>query len=446
MPHSAHRVHLGFGAVALAVSSIVAVSLVHGAGQESVPAVPPVPPPSPASPTEGTTVGSAFTYQGELSSGGVPADGSFEIGFTLWDAEAGGVTVGGPLAFPSVPVAGGRFMVELDFGVDALGAGPRWLEITVEGFTLSPRQAITPAPFAVRTRGIDVNDAGNVGIGVTASGGSSRLRVWNTEGVGAAIEAFSPGGSAVQAISDNTGNPAVFASNQDTEGTALFATVGGGQRVGQLGTPTVAVRGQAFDTANDWAAFFSGRSYLGERAFLGRTDPITSAEYFGVRAIVEGTNYGGMYVSTDGPDTRPFYGYAPGGVAQAWTTFDGADDTWKVFVNGVPRLLVNQENVRTVQGVPMPVATALVNNLGGIITGTAGLSVSYSGAPLHEYTVSVDGVDLQAAVVQVTRAFSTGGNLIPLHGDTSAGEQRVRFTNLSGGWSPSAFSIVIWRP
>ncbi|MCB1009371.1 MAG: ABC transporter permease, partial [Acidobacteria bacterium] len=47
-------------------------------------------------------------------------------------------------------VAGGRFMVDLDFGIEAFDGSARWLEITVEGETLAPRQPIASAPYAVR--------------------------------------------------------------------------------------------------------------------------------------------------------------------------------------------------------------------------------------------------------------------------------------------------------
>jgi len=32
----------------------------------------------------------SFTYQGRLTDGGTPANGTYEIQFTLWDASAGG--------------------------------------------------------------------------------------------------------------------------------------------------------------------------------------------------------------------------------------------------------------------------------------------------------------------------------------------------------------------
>jgi hypothetical protein len=93
-------------------------------------------------------LGSAFSYQGRLVNGGVPASGSYDFTFRLYDAAAGGAQIGGAVTLNGVAVAGGLFMVQLDFGPGAFG-GARWLEITVGGVTLSPRQPLTAAPAAL---------------------------------------------------------------------------------------------------------------------------------------------------------------------------------------------------------------------------------------------------------------------------------------------------------
>lgn len=115
-----------------------------------------------AAPAAGQSAATTFTYQGELSLGGQPADGAFDFGFSLFDAQGTGNQVGTTQTLLGVPVAGGRFTVELDFGGGAFDGAARWFEIAVDGSTLSPRQAVTPAPYSITTRGLFVDDTGNV--------------------------------------------------------------------------------------------------------------------------------------------------------------------------------------------------------------------------------------------------------------------------------------------
>lgn len=119
----------------------------------------------------------AFTYQGHLKQNGSPANGNFNMTFKLFDAPApGGTQQGSTLTFDGaggnpapVSVASGLFTVQLDFGVGPYTANQnRWLEIAVGGTTLTPRQALTPTPFALNTRGVNVASSGNVGIGTSA--------------------------------------------------------------------------------------------------------------------------------------------------------------------------------------------------------------------------------------------------------------------------------------
>jgi hypothetical protein len=129
--------------------------------------------------------GTAFTYQGWLTQSGVPLNGNADFQFSLWDAAGsgspptGGNQIGVMLAFdgagghpPPVTISNGRFTVQLDFGAPAFASDARWLQIAVRHpaasgsyATLSPRQKITPTPFALQTRGIVVDESGRAAIG-----------------------------------------------------------------------------------------------------------------------------------------------------------------------------------------------------------------------------------------------------------------------------------------
>jgi len=97
----------------------------------------------------------AFTYQGRLTTNGGPANGSHDFQFTLFGAPGGGSPVQNPVALSAVGVTNGLFTVLLDFGSDTFTGADRWLDIAVRPagggtFTpLTPRQPITPTPYAV---------------------------------------------------------------------------------------------------------------------------------------------------------------------------------------------------------------------------------------------------------------------------------------------------------
>jgi trimeric autotransporter adhesin len=102
--------------------------------------------------------GTAFTYQGRLDDGSGPANGLYDLRFALYDAPMAGTPQGEALTTGATAVSNGVFTVALDFGSQFSGAD-RWLEIGVrtnggEPFAiLSPRQALTPTPYAVYASG-----------------------------------------------------------------------------------------------------------------------------------------------------------------------------------------------------------------------------------------------------------------------------------------------------
>ncbi|MCB9861199.1 MAG: tail fiber domain-containing protein [Phycisphaeraceae bacterium] len=107
-----------------------------------------------------------FTYQGQLNQAGAPASGTYNVDVTLWSAATGGTQIGSIIGFNNLAVIDGTFAVQLDFGAESgIGAAPRWLEISINGTELSPRQLITGAPFAAQTRGMHVDASNRVGIG-----------------------------------------------------------------------------------------------------------------------------------------------------------------------------------------------------------------------------------------------------------------------------------------
>jgi hypothetical protein len=98
-----------------------------------------------------------FTYQGRLDSNGQPYNGTVGMDFRLYADESDGFPLATQLG-NSVQVDQGLFQVELDFGAQDYSS-ELWLEITVNGQALSPRQAISATPFAIHAAQAQVADS-----------------------------------------------------------------------------------------------------------------------------------------------------------------------------------------------------------------------------------------------------------------------------------------------
>ena len=109
--------------------------------------------------------GTALTYQGRLLDAGEPANGLFNVEFSLWDDPTAGNQIGATVMLNSLPISDGLFTAELDFGANAFNNTDRWLEIVVDGVPLAPRQPITRSPYSIQTRGIFVDQDQRVFVG-----------------------------------------------------------------------------------------------------------------------------------------------------------------------------------------------------------------------------------------------------------------------------------------
>jgi len=113
-------------------------------------------------------VGTAFTYQGYITDTGNPANGSYNLAFKLYNDASAGTQVGSTVTKNAVTVSEGYFTVELDFG-DWFDGTALWLEIGVQGpgdpgFTvLSPRQPLSPTPYAINADKLDGQHASDLG-------------------------------------------------------------------------------------------------------------------------------------------------------------------------------------------------------------------------------------------------------------------------------------------
>jgi hypothetical protein len=158
-------------------------------------------------------VGTAFTYQGQLTEGGSPANGTYDFRFALYDDPDFGSQVGSVVTIADEWVSNGLVTVQLDFG-NVYDGTALWLWVLVRPGDSSgpytplwPRQPLTAVPFALYA--LEAPGSGG--------GGNTLGQAYNEGGPGAgrtiiadagAVEVLGPDGliiaGAVQSGSSNS--------------------------------------------------------------------------------------------------------------------------------------------------------------------------------------------------------------------------------------------------
>lgn len=103
--------------------------------------------------TQASAVSTPFSFQGTLEDAGVAANGSYDLQFVMKTAT--GVALSAPITVEDVPVVGGVFTVQLDFGNGFFTGPDRRLGMSVRAGTssgaftaLSPDLPMNAAPYA----------------------------------------------------------------------------------------------------------------------------------------------------------------------------------------------------------------------------------------------------------------------------------------------------------
>jgi len=197
-------------------------------------------------------LGTAFTYQGRLNDGGSPANGSYDITFTLHDAATGNGVIAGPLTNNAVSMTNGLFTVSLDFGGGVFTGNALWLELGVRTngsnsfTTLSPRQPILPTPYALyasnSATALTAGSAATVVNGVVTTGTYANP-AWISSLAGTKISG-NIGGNAVgfsgSLVGDVTG----------TQGATVVSSVGGQSAANVAAGASAANTATSANTAN----------------------------------------------------------------------------------------------------------------------------------------------------------------------------------------------------
>lgn len=149
---------------------------------------------------------SGFTFQGRLTDGAAPANGVYDLTFTLYDALTGGAQVGPVQTANDLTVTAGLFTVTLNFG-DVFHGAQYYLSIQVRPGTstgaytiLTPREPVSAVPNAAYA---------------VEAGSASGLR-----GVG--VSAAAPASGDVLTFNGTVWGPAASGSGCDTPGICVY--------------------------------------------------------------------------------------------------------------------------------------------------------------------------------------------------------------------------------
>jgi len=179
-------------------------------------------------------LGTSFSYQGHLEDGGTPANGTYDLRFSLWDDSSVGSQVGSDVVKLGELVEDGLFTVELDFG-DLFDGTALWLEVEVNGpgdpdyTALSPRQALTAVPYAHYALNIPDHDHW----GEFWTGTGDGLTMTSSDGSGVVGHSSADREGGILGITDFDGMWIVFpppagvvgrVSDPDTNAVAIYGT------------------------------------------------------------------------------------------------------------------------------------------------------------------------------------------------------------------------------
>jgi hypothetical protein len=240
-------------------------------------------------------VGHTFSYQGRLESGSTMVNGACDFQFSLFNTADNGSQIGTTQTSSNVSVNDGYFTVMLDFGSDAFTGEARWLEIQVRcpggsgTYTkLTPRQEITPAPYAM-----------SLAPGTTISGTNQQvMRVINTASTGWANAVYG------EIHSNAVNSMAIYGFSKATEGWSNGVVGGtdspeGGGVVGYshvtTGSP-VGVQGDVWAPEGKGVAGYNHATTGWAPGVLGEShSPMGTGVYGAVLTTTEGVNSRGVY-------------------------------------------------------------------------------------------------------------------------------------------------------
>lgn len=212
-----------------------------------------------------SAVGSGFTYQGRLVDDGLAANGAYDFEFKLYDAPSGGTQEGLTVPVNDLMVVNGLFSTELDFDSGVYDGRGLYLQVSVRpgastgAYTdLSPRQALTAAPYALGLRFGALMRGSNIVSGLYVENNAPTCgRAISARSLGTGGPLVPDGCATVQAYNAalDRGYAIIATSNALTNGAGVAGFVNN-----SAGSSGVGVHGETYQT---------GYSTAGVRAIYG---------------------------------------------------------------------------------------------------------------------------------------------------------------------------------
>lgn len=285
-------------------------------------------------------VAAGISYQGRLTGpGGAPLNGMYAMRFVVYDDPLAGSALWDS-GNVNVTVQNGLFNVHLGVDQSHFDGQALWLSIIVDGQTLSPRQEILPAPYALSLRpGADV-------VGDSIGAGDAVIGAY-APATGAALHADAAGGAGLYGVSqDNVG---VWGASDNSWGGYFTSNDGYGIRVNSDGEDIYdhGVYVTAQDGYGLYAQSAQNQGVRGEAGDVsGIAQPVGAVGVVGLGANrglygasengngVYGrsnNNYAGYFYSTN---YRGVYSSSPSGYYAGYFTNRGGSTQPGIYVNG----------------------------------------------------------------------------------------------------------------
>jgi hypothetical protein len=215
--------------------------------------------------SEGTPMGTAFTYQGRLIDANSAVDGEYDFKFKLYDDPnvVLGNQIGNDVNKPDVDVIDGYFTVELDFNDPCSFNGQaRWLEIGVRPgdqndpcvyAILRPRQEVAPTPYAFYAASAGEVAVPVVLMGSVATPGAIIKGANYGSGGGGVFTSLGYAGVQGEALGSSGTNFGVFGRTYSSGGVGVYgeASASSGTNYGVYGTT---------NSSSGYAGYFDGNA------------------------------------------------------------------------------------------------------------------------------------------------------------------------------------------